>query len=127
MEVTTRWHEGESSDTLTVSESQKGPSAWESGDSEIIFFLFSGGLTVSLVTVPLTDLRFLFFFISVLGEVVATGGDGPVLAVLGAELPPFEALTNSSSRVGWIGAAAGLWEGEGDSALGGTGDRGKAP
>ena len=54
----------------------------------------------------LTDLRFLFFFISVLGEVVATGGDGPVLAVLGAELPPFEALTNSSSRVGWIGAAA---------------------
>ena len=60
----------------------------------------------------LTDLRFLFFFISVLGEVVATGGDGPVLAVLGAELPPFEALTNSSSRVGWIGAAAGLRGGE---------------
>ena len=67
----------------------------------------------------LTDLRFLFFFISILGEVVAIGGDGPVLAVLGAELPPFEALTNSSSRVGWIGAAAGLWEGEGDLALGG--------
>ena len=67
----------------------------------------------------LTDLRFLFFFISVLGEVVATGGDGPVLAVLGAELPPFEALMNSSSRVGWIGTAAGLQEGEGDSALGG--------
>ena len=67
----------------------------------------------------LTDLRFLFFFISVLGEVVATGGDGPVLTVLGAELPPFEALMNSSSRVGWIGTAAGLREGEGDSALGG--------
>ena len=66
----------------------------------------------------LTDLRFLFFFISVLGEVVDTGGDGPVLAVLGDELPPFEALTNSSSRVGRIGAAAGLREGEGDSALG---------
>ena len=80
-----------------MSESRKGPSAWESGDSETIFFLLSGGLTVSLVTVRLTDLRFLFFFISVLGEVVATGGDGPVLAVLGAELPPFEALTNSSS------------------------------
>ena len=88
-------------------------------DSEIIFFLFSGRLTVLLVTVRLTDLRFLFFFISILGEVVATGGDGPVLAVLGAELPPFEALTNSSSQVGWIGTAAGLWEGEGDSALGG--------
>ena len=67
----------------------------------------------------LTDLRFLFFFISVLGDIVATGGDGPVLTVLGAELPPFEALTNSSSRVGWIGATADLWEGEGDSALGG--------
>ena len=67
----------------------------------------------------LTDLHFLFFFISILGEVVATGGDGPVLAVLGAELPPFEALTNSSSRVGWISAVAGLREGEGDSALGG--------
>ena len=42
-----------------------------------------------------------------------------MLAVLGAELPPFEALTNSSSRVGRIGAAAGLREGEGDLALGG--------
>ena len=108
-----------------MSESQKGPSAWESGDAEIIFFLFSGGLNVSLVTVRLTDLRFLFFFISVLGEVVATGGDGPVLAVLGAELPPFEALTNSSSRRGWIGAAAGLREGEGDSALGGLATAGR--
>ena len=67
----------------------------------------------------LTDLRFLYFFISILGEVVATGGDGPVLTVLAAEFPPFEALTNSSSRVGWIGAAAGLQEEEGDSALGG--------
>ena len=80
-----------------MSESQKGPSAWESGDSEIIFFLFSGGLTVSLVTVRLTDLRFLFFFIFVLGEVVAMGEDGPVLAVLGAELSPFEALMNPPS------------------------------
>ena len=49
------------------------------------------------MTVRLTDLRFLFFFISVLGEVVAMGEDGPVLAVLGAELSPFEALTNSPS------------------------------
>ena len=66
-------------------------------DSEIIFFFFSGGLTVSLVTVRLTDLRFLFFFISILGEVVAIGKDGLVLTVLGAELSPFEALTNSPS------------------------------
>ena len=58
----------------------------------MIFFFFPGGLTVSLVTVCLTDLRFFFFFISVLGEVVATGRDGPVLAVLGAELPPFRGL-----------------------------------
>ena len=79
-----------------MSESQKGPSAWESGDSEITFFFFSGRLTVSLVTVRLTDLCFLLFFFSVLGEEVATGEDGPVLAVLGIELPPFEALTNSS-------------------------------
>ena len=47
------------------------------------------------------------------------GEDGSVLAVLGAELPPFEALTNSSLWIGRIGAAAGLREGEGDSALGG--------
>ena len=63
----------------------------------MIFFFFPGGLTVSLETVRLTDLRFLFFFISVLGEVVATDRDGPVLALLGAELPPFEALMNSFS------------------------------
>ena len=30
------------------------------------------------------------------------GEDGPVLAVLGAELPPFKALTNPSSGVGRI-------------------------
>ena len=110
-----------------MSELQKGPSAWESGDSETIFFLFSGGLTVSLVTVRLTDLHFLFFFISVLGEVVATGGDGPVLAVLGAELPPFEALTEFllTSRKDWRCS----WPVGGRRWLGpwGTGDRGKAP
>ena len=97
VEVTTRWREGSPRTRSLCLKSQKGPSAWESGDSETIFFLFSGGLTVSLLTVHLTDLRFLFFFISVLGEVVATGGDGPVLAVLGAELPPLEVLTNPSS------------------------------
>ena len=58
------------------------------------FFFFSGGLTVSLVTVHLADLRFLLFFISILGEVVAMGEEGPVLVVLGAELSPFEALMN---------------------------------
>ena len=58
----------------------------ESGDSEITFFFFSGGLTVSLVTVHLADLRFFLFFVSVLGEVIAMGEEGPVLMVLGAEL-----------------------------------------
>ena len=58
------------------------------------FFFFSSGLTVSLVTVHLADLHFLLFFISVLGEVVTMGKEGPVFTVLGAELSPFEALTN---------------------------------
>ena len=96
MEATTRGRERRPQIHSSYLNRKKGLQP-ESGDSEIIFFLFSGRLTVSLVTVRLTDLRFLFFFISVLGEVVATGGDGPVLAVLGAELPPFEALTNPSS------------------------------
>ena len=97
VEITTRWR-GESPRTRSrCLNHEKDP---QPGDSEMIFFFFSGGLTVSLVTVRLTDLRFLFFFISILGEVVATGGDGPVLAVLGAELLPFEALMNSSSGVG---------------------------
>ena len=78
-----------------MSVSQKGPSALESGDSETTFFFFSGGLTVSLVTVHLTDLCFLLFFFSILGEVVTMGEEGLVLAVLGAELSPFEALMNS--------------------------------
>ena len=47
------------------------------------------------------------------------GKDGLVLAVLGAELSPFEALTNFPPRLGQIGTAAGLQEGGGDSALGG--------
>ena len=67
----------------------------------------------------LTDLCFLLFFFSVLGEVVTIGEDGPVLVVLGAELSPFEALTNSPPWLGQIGAVAGLREEEGDSALGG--------
>ena len=61
---------------------------------QITFFFFSAGLTVSLVTVHLADLHFLLFFISILGEVVTIGEEGLVLAVLGAELSPFEALMN---------------------------------
>ena len=47
------------------------------------------------------------------------GKEGPVLAVLGAELSPFKALTNFPPGLGRIGVAAGLREGGGDSALGG--------
>ena len=47
------------------------------------------------------------------------GEDGPVLVVLGAERSALEALMNSPSWVGQIGATAGLREGGGDSALGG--------
>ena len=89
VEVTTRRHEG-SLQVHSLCLYRKR----ESGDSEITFFFFSGGLTVSLVTVHLADLHFLLFFFSVLGEVVAMGEEGPVLTVLGAELSPFEALTN---------------------------------
>ena len=49
---------------------------------------------VSLVTVHLTVFCFLFFFISVLDEVVAVVEEALVVAALGAELPPPEALTN---------------------------------
>ena len=77
------------------SESLKGPSASESGDSEISFFFFSGGLTVSLVTVHLVILRFFFFLVSILGGVVTVDGEGPVVVVPGVGPPPLEALTNS--------------------------------
>ena len=72
----------------------EGTLSLELGDSEITFFFFPGGLTVSLVTVHLEDLHFFLFLVSVLGEVVAVGEEGPVLMVLGAELSPFEALMN---------------------------------
>ena len=74
---------------------KKDPQPESPGTLKLSSSFFSGRLTVSLVTVRLTDLRFLFFFISVLGEVVAIGEDGPVLTVLGAELSPFEASMNS--------------------------------
>ena len=45
------------------------------------------------------------------------GEEGLVLAVLGAELSPFEALTNFPPWLGRIGIAAGLRGGGGDSAL----------
>ena len=90
------------------SKSLKGPSASESGDSEISFFSFSGGLTVSLVTVHLVTLRFFFFLVSVLGDVVAVDGEGPVVVVPGVGPPPLEALMNFPPWLGRVGAEAGL-------------------
>ena len=90
------------------SESLKGPSASGSGDSEISFLFFSGRLTVSLVTVRLVILRFFFFLVSVLGDVAAVDGEGPVVVVLGVGPPPLEALTNFPPWLGRVGTEAGL-------------------
>ena len=95
VEITTRWHErSPQAHSLCLNrEKDPQPESLVTPKSPS-FFIFSCGLTVSLVTVHLEGLRFLFFLISVLGEVVATGENGPVLAVPGAELSPFEALTD---------------------------------
>ena len=90
------------------SESLKGPSASESGDSEISFFFFSGGLTVSLVTVRLVILRFFFILVSVLGDVVAVDGEGLLVVVTGVGPPPLEALTNFPPWLGQVSTEAGL-------------------
>ena len=90
------------------SESLKGPSASGSEDSEISFLFFSGGLTVSLVTVRLVILHFFFFLVSVLGDVATVDGEGPVVVVLGVGPPPLEALMNFPPWLGWVGAEAGL-------------------
>ena len=64
--------------------------------------------SVSLVTVHLMVLRFFFLFVSILGDVVAVDGEGPVVAVPKAGPPPLEALTNFPPWLGWIGVEAGL-------------------
>lgn len=85
---------GEFSDALSVwSESLKGPSASESGDSEITFLFFSGAGTVSLVTVHLGVVHFFLFFTSVFGGVTIVVEEGPAVAAFWGEPPPFEALT----------------------------------
>ena len=58
--------------------------------------------------VCLVVFRFFFFFISVLGEVVTMGEEGPAVAVPRVELPPVEALTNFPPWLGRIGLVAGL-------------------
>ena len=88
---------GEFSGALTVqSESLKGPSASESGDSGTTFVLFSTTGMVSLVTVHLgvAHLFFFLFFTSVLGGVTVAAEEGPAVAVSWGGPPPFEALMN---------------------------------
>ena len=65
------------------SESLKGPSASESGDSENTLGFFSAGGRVSLVTVHVGIIRFflLCFYPSVLGGVFVAEVEGPVVAV----------------------------------------------
>ena len=75
---------GEPSGALTVrSESLKGPSASESGDSENTFGFFSADGMVSLVTVHLGIVHFFFLclFPSVLGGDSVAEVEGPVVAV----------------------------------------------
>ena len=75
---------GEPSGALTVrSESLKGPSASESGDSENTLGFFSTDGMVSLVTVHLGIVRFFFrcFFPSVLGGVFVAEVEGSVVAM----------------------------------------------
>ena len=85
--------------------SLKGPSASESGDSEISFLFFSGKLTVSLVTVHLAALRFFFFFISILGEVVTVDEEGLAVTVPGVEPSPFNKfspVTRVNRHSSWL-------------------------
>ena len=101
---------GEPSGALTVrSESLKGPSASESGDSENTLGFFSTGSRVSLVTVHVGIIRFflLCFFPSVLGGVFVAEVEGLVVAVSGVEPPPLEALTSSLPQLGRVAVEDG--------------------
>ena len=63
---------------------------------------------VSLVTVRLVALHFFFLLVSILGDVVAVDGEGPVVAVPEAGPRPLEALMNFPPWLGQIGVEAGL-------------------
>ena len=102
---------GEFSGALTVrSESLKGSSASESGDSGTTFVLFSTTGMVSLVTVQLgvACLFFLFFFASVLGGVTVAAEEGPAAVALWSGPPPFEALTNFPPCAGRVAVEVGV-------------------
>ena len=87
---------------MVRSESLKGPSALESGDSENTFGFFSTDGMVSLVTVHLGIIRFFFFrlFASVLGGATVAEVEGPVVAASWGGPPPLGALVSYASRAG---------------------------
>ena len=92
------------------SESLKGPSASELGDSGTTFVLFSTTGMVSLVTMHLgvTCLFFLFFFASVLGGVTVAAEEGPAVAIFWGGPPPFKALMNFPPCAGWDAIEVGM-------------------
>ena len=113
---------GEFSGALTVqSKSLKGPSASESGESGTTLGLFSTTGMVSLITVHLgvACLFFFLFFTSVLGGVTIAAEEGPAVAAFWGGPPPFEALTNFPSSVGWVAGEVGRKEELDGSTLGG--------
>ena len=61
VEDTTRWREGSSQTHSLCLSRKRDPQPGSQGTLKLSSSFFSGGLTVSLVTVCLTDLRFLFF------------------------------------------------------------------
>ena len=77
VEVTTRRCEGSPWVHSLYLNRKKDPQPESLGTLKLPSSFSLVGLTVSLVTVHLTDLCFLLFFFSVLGEVVAIGEDGP--------------------------------------------------
>ena len=102
---------GEFSGVLTVwSESLKGPSASELGDSGTTFVLFSTTGMVSLVTVHLgvAHLFFFLFFASVLGGVAIVAEEGLAVMAFWGGPPPFEALMNFPPCAGRVAIEVGM-------------------
>ena len=101
---------GECSGALTVwSESLKGPSASESGDSGTTLVFFSTTGMVLLVTVHLgvACLFFFLFFASILGGVAIAVEEGPAVAAFWGGPPPFETLMNLPPCAGRVAEEVG--------------------
>ena len=102
---------GEFSGALTMwSESIKGSSASESGDSGTTFVLFSTTGTVSLVMVHfgVAHLFFFLFFASILGGVTIAAEEDPAVVTFWGGPPPFEALMNFPPCAGQVAVEVGM-------------------